>query len=229
MISLVIPARNEEENLLVLVKRLEALPFEKEIIIVNDNSTDSTQQICDSLKSRIRVVHRKTSPGMGNALKDGTKVAKGEIIVWIMADLSDDLSTIQQFIDRINGGADIVFGSRYMEGGSSGDLDSVKAFISKSFTVFAKILYGIKVSDITNSFRAFRREAYDKLRLDNGDFAISPEMALKAHIDGMKLEEVPTTYATRKKGKPKMKVFKTTIKYFLLLLSLWRSSLKRWL
>lgn len=227
MISLVVPARNEEENILAIVDRLDKLPFEKEIIIVDDNSTDSTGKICDSLQARIKTIHRKGNPGMGNALKDGTKIATGEIVVWIMADLSDDLSSVPKFIDKIQNGADIVFGSRYMKGGSSGDLDTVKALLSRTFTALTRGLFGIPVHDITNSFRAFRKEVLDKINPESGDFSIAPEMALKAHMMGFHLEEVPTTYATRKKGKPKMKVFKTSIKYFVLMFSLFPSYLKK--
>ena len=114
-----------------------------------------------------------------------------------------------------------------MEGGSSGDLDSLKAFLSSTFSILARGLFGIPVHDITNSFRAFRRDILAKINPVNGDFSIAPEMALKGHMMGYKLEEVPTTYATRKKGKPKMKVFKTSIKYFFLKLSLYPSYLKK--
>lgn len=226
MISLIVPARNEEDNILATVKRLEELPFEKEIIIVDDNSTDATGKICDSLYPMVKTIHRKENPGMGSALKDGTKIANGKIVIWIMADLSDDLSSVPKFIEKIHNGADIVFGSRYMKGGSSGDLDPVKAFLSSTFTLLTRGLFGIPVHDITNSFRAFRREILDKVNPVSGDFSIAPEMALKAHMMGFKLEEVPTTYATRKKGKPKMKVFKTSMKYFLLMIALFPAYIK---
>lgn len=228
MISLVIPARNEEANIPNLIEGLDSLDFEKEVIIVNDNSTDSTKKMCQDMQSdgRITTVDNPSSPGMGNALKAGTKVSKGEIVVWMMADLSDDLNTVPKIIDQVKNGADIAFGSRYMKGGSSGDLDPVKAFLSSSFSRLARFLYGISVHDITNSFRAFRRSSFESLNVKSSGFSIAPEMALKAHIKKMNLQETPTIYATRKKGKPKMKVFKTTIMYFLLILSLWPSFLK---
>jgi glycosyltransferase involved in cell wall biosynthesis len=147
-------------------------------------------------------------------LKDGTAAATGEIIVWTMADLSDDTNVIPTFVKKIEQGADMVFGSRYVKGGTSGDLSRFKRFVSNGFTFASRLFLGIKVHDITNAFRAFRKDVFDKIRPSSGDFGISPEFALKAHISGYKLDEVPTSYATRKKGIPQFKMMKMAIRYF---------------
>lgn len=219
-ISVVVPAHNEEDNLPILVKNLQDLikkdKLDAEIVLVDDNSNDSTPEISDNLKKEydnVFTIHRFGNRGMGNALLEGSKKAKGDIIVWVMADLSDDLNTIPKFIKKIEDGYDIVFGSRYMKGGSSGDLSPFKKIASRGFSTLSGIL-GIKVHDITNAFRAFKKEVLNSIKLESADFAISPEFALKAHLAGFKLDEVPTTYSNRKKGIAKFKMLEMTKKYF---------------
>jgi glycosyltransferase involved in cell wall biosynthesis len=220
-LSIVIPACNEEANLHSLVADLLNLVPElkctTEILIVNDNSTDNTGSTADSLArqhSCVRALHRNGSRGMGNTLALGTREAKGDYVIWVMADRSDDLETIPRMLAKIDEGYDVVFGSRYMAGGSSGDLEPVKALGSSSYTKLARLVFGIKVHDITNAFRAFRRSAFTCLRITSGDFAISPEFAIKAHTAGCRLGEVPTTYADRRAGKSSFKMMKMGIKYF---------------
>lgn len=219
-ISIIIPAHNEKDNLRPLMDSVEKLrkkqKWDCEIVIVNDNSSDNTGEIAAELSKKfkkIQVINRKGNRGMGNALKEGTKKAKGNIIVWIMGDRSDELSIIPKMVRMIEQGNDVVFGSRYVSGGSSGDLDKFKAFSSSGYTTLARIVFGIKVHDITNAFRAFRKEIFGELKIESGDFAISPEFAIKAHLKGYKLAEVPTTYSDRKAGHTKFKMFKMGARY----------------
>ncbi|MGB2706259.1 MAG: glycosyltransferase family 2 protein, partial [Candidatus Omnitrophota bacterium] len=124
-ISVIVPMYNEKENapviLQALVNSVRAWPDEYEIIAVDDNSTDSTSRILKDYSNRyggISVVARKSEKrGMGRALVDGMKQAKGDIIVWVMGDLSDNLEKIPEMVKKIKDGYDIVFGSRYMKGG----------------------------------------------------------------------------------------------------------------
>jgi glycosyltransferase involved in cell wall biosynthesis len=124
---------------------------------------------------------------MGNALIEGTNKANGDVIIWIMADLSDDLNTIPKFLKKIENGYDLVFGSRYIKGGSPGDIPSNKAFFSRGFANLSRIFIGIKVHDITNAFRAFKKNVFNSVNLKSTDFAISPEFALKAHLANFKM------------------------------------------
>lgn len=219
--SIVIPAHNEEKNIPILMKNL--LTFMKrrklraEIILVDDNSTDSTPEICNKLAKEydnLYTIHRTKNRGMGNALKEGTRQAKTNVIVWLMADLADDLNIIPKFLDKIKNGADMVFGSRYVKGGSSGDLSLLKRIASNGFSLMSRLFIGIKVHDITNAFRAFRKEVFDSLEIESGGFGISPEFALKAYLAGYKLDEVPTVYSNRKRGAAKFKMLKMAKRYF---------------
>ncbi len=229
-LSIVVPAHNEEGNIPTLVQNLQALikkeDLDAQIVLVDDNSTDSTPSVCDALAkkhSNLLAIHRHSNPGMGAALKQGTHAASGDIIVWVMADLADDFNTIPTLVKRIDMGADLVFGSRYISEGSSGDLQFTKKMLSRGFSVISSLLLGIKVHDITNAFRAFRKNVFTSLKIDSDDFAISPEFALKAHIGGFVLDESPTVYKQRREGIPKFKMGKMGVKYVkILVYSLWQ-------
>jgi len=223
-ISVIIPMYNEKGNAPIILKKLvESIrewPDEYEIIAVDDFSTDVTADILKDYSIKYdaitAVIRRGGKRGMGMALICGMKESGGDIIVWVMGDLSDNLEKIPEMVDKIKKGYNIVFGSRYMEGGSIGNLGRLKAFLSSRFTVFARILFGIGVDDITNAFRAFRREVGEKVKLESPDFAISPELAIKAHLLGYKLGEVPCSYASRVADKTKFKMFRMVTRYFTL-------------
>jgi len=226
-VSIIVPAYNEEDNLPILLKNLQGLikkeKLNAEIILVDDNSTDSTPKICDMFKGKydnIFTIHRVGNRGMGNALIEGTNKASGDVIIWVMADLSDDLNTIPKFLEKIENNYDLVFGSRYMKEGSPGDIPYDKALSSKSFTNLSRVFIGIKVHDITNAFRAFKKNVFNIVNPISADFAISPEFALKSHLAKFKLGEVSTVYTNRKKGVTKFKMFKMSIRYFSVFLSI---------
>jgi|SRR3989338_495056 len=218
--SIVIPAYNEEKNLPKLLSSLFSLKKSLgnfEIVIADDSSSDKTGLIADSYAKRyknIKVVHRKKGiNGMGAALKDGTKIAKGKYIIWVMGDSSDSLNTIPLFIEKLKKGYDMVFGSRYTKGGSSGDLEASKAVLSSGYTFIASLLFGFKAHDITNAFRAFKKEVFSSIKLESNEFEISPEFAIKAHLKSYKLGEVPAAYQKRKAGKTNFRMLKMGISY----------------
>ncbi|MBN2454283.1 glycosyltransferase [Candidatus Woesearchaeota archaeon] len=220
-LSIIIPAHNEEQNLPSLLDSLLSLvkknSWNAEIIVSDDHSTDATASIADKYSSKhknIRVIHRRDgNRGMGYTLREATKNAKGEIIIWTMADKSDDLSTFRKLVSSINDGYDMVFGARYIRGGSKGDLAMHKAISSSTYSKVAAFLFRMRVHDITNAFRAFRKEVFDAVTLNSGDFAISPEFAIKANLLGYRLGEVPTTYSDRKAGRTSFKMLKMAFRY----------------
>ena len=190
---------------------------ELEIIVVVDESSDKTDEVADSYSRKynnIKAIHRESGiRGLGSALKDGTKAAKGKYVVWVMGDNSDDLSTIPEFIKKLKKEYDMVFGSRYMKGGSSGDLNAFKRILSFGYTYISSILFGLKVHDITNAFRAFKKEVFNNIALESNDFAICAEFAIKTHLKGYKLGEVPTSYTKRRIGKSKFNLLNTGVAY----------------
>ncbi len=224
-VSFVIPFHNEEKNCLPMLQRVSNFAQKNslsyEIIPIDDRSTDNTKDILQkaSIKdTHIKPIYRKIDSEekgntMGKALKAGTNAASGNIIIWTMGDLADDTDTYLDIIHKINDGFDLVFGSRYMPGGSRGNLDLIKAFLSSWGTLLARILFGVPVHDITNAFRGFTKEIFGKIHLDSSGFSISPEFAIKAYLAGYKLGEVPTVYTNRVEGVSSFNLFKMIRNY----------------
>lgn len=231
-VSFVIPFHNEEKNISPMIKRVHDFAqnnnWQFEIIPIDDRSTDRTLEILKNLSKKytnIIPIFRKNDieekgNTMGKALVEGTKRAKGEIIIWTMGDLADDTKTYDDIIKKLKQGYDIVFGSRYMPGGSRGNLDLIKAFLSSWGTIFARILFHVPVHDITNAFRGFKKNVFDAIILNSTGFSISPEFAIKAHLAGFKLGEVPTVYTNRVEGVSSFKLYNMTKSYLKLFLQL---------
>lgn len=224
-ISFIVPLHNEGKNTATAVKRIvnyaKRQKWDFEIIAVDDRSDDKTAEILKQLSLQfkpLKPLFRKKSQEekgntMGSALKEGTNAAKGDLVIWTMGDLADDVETYQKIVAKIEEGNDMVFGSRYMPGGSRGNLDPVKAFLSSWGTILSRFFFGIKVHDITNAFRGFKKEVFSKLILQSTGFSISPEFAIKAHLAGFRLGEVPTVYTNRKEGVSSFKLFKMIRSY----------------
>ena len=236
-VTFVIPFHNEKDNAGSMLDRVlqfgKSKKWKFEIIPVNDRSNDETREILEKYAKRYKNIfpqHRKDGGELGNtmglALQKGTRFAKSKIIIWTMGDLSDDTQTYKDMIDKIHQGYDMVFGSRYMPGGSRGNLDAIKAFLSSNGTLLARIIFGVPVHDITNAFRAFNKSVFTQVKPKGKGFDISPEFAIKAHQLGFKLGEVPTVYTNRKRGIPNFKLWKMAISYLKIYYSLLKKPAK---
>jgi glycosyltransferase involved in cell wall biosynthesis len=231
-VTFVIPFHNEEKNSRPMIERVVKFginqKFQFEVIPVDDRSTDKTAGILREEAKKYKQVHpifRKPDSDekgntMGKALVSGTKVAKGDIIIWTMGDMADDTQTYLKIIRKLENGADMVFGSRYMPGGSRGNLDRIKALLSSWGTILAKLLFGVPVHDITNAFRGFKNKVSERILLESPGFSISPEFAIKAHLAGFKLAEVPTVYTNRIEGVSNFKLLRMTRSYLQLYIQL---------
>ena len=220
--SVVVPAHDELENLGRLVDELvRVLEGDYEVILVDDNSSDGTSELCDrlcELDSRVKSVHRRGGGGgMGYALMEGSEIAVGEYVVWVMGDRSDRLETVKDILGKLDEGYDVVLASRYMPGGSRGNLGLGKALCGSAYTFLARLVFGLHVHDITNAFRGFRRSVLREAGVKSGDFTISPEFAIKAHLRGFRLGEVPTRYSDRRAGRTKFRMLSAGVGYLSLL------------
>jgi len=231
-ISIVIPAHNEEENIpnlfAELISVLEQHPETKdfELVIVNDNSTDGTPTIINEFAkndSRIRPIHRTGTPGFGNAIRTGFKNASGDIIIPVMADLSDDPHDIPKLVRKIHEGYDVVYGSRFCKGGSTNGYPKQKMLANRAFNNTVRLLFGIRHKDITNAFKAYRKEVLDAIDIDtieaNG-FDLTVEIPLRAHILGFRSAEVPVSWHGRERGEAKLKLSENGHRYGLRLLKM---------
>ncbi|MCM8808904.1 MAG: glycosyltransferase family 2 protein [Candidatus Omnitrophica bacterium] len=213
-LSIIIPARNEQENIKNTIESLSQHlnPEEIEIIVVNDHSEDKTEDIVLELCKKypfLRIVRNEKKPGFANALKTGFENAKGEFILPIMADGCDQPETIEKMVNKAKEGYDLVCGSRYTKGGGKIGGPKIQSFFSRFVGVSLYYLIGIPTKDTPNAFKMYRRNILNSLNLKSDGFSISMEICLKFYFLGYKIYEVPTIWYGRKKGKSKFKLSKT--------------------
>ncbi len=211
MVSVVIPAYNEEKSIEKVISRLAGvLTMEYEIVVVNDHSVDNTREKVEDLKKSYKsivLVDNEKPQGFANTLKTGFEIASGEMIIPVMADLCDDPTTINEMYRKINQGYDIVCGSRYSDGGKKLGGPLAKTFLS---SLAGKIIYilGMPTHDVTNSFKMYKREVIEAIDSKARSFEISMEIPLKAHFKGFKITELPTVWHSRTLGESSFKVMR---------------------
>jgi dolichol-phosphate mannosyltransferase len=211
-LAVIVPAHNEEDNIVKVVEKIErSLNLDYELIIVNDNSTDSTPKLIQELSRRysnIKPVHNKLGKGFANALKTGFNNVTADIVIPVMADLCDDLSVIPDMLDKMNQGYDVVCGSRYIKGGARLGGSRVKGFLSGCAGKSLSFLLGLPTHDIANAFKMYRKKVIDSVDIESKAFEISMEIPLKAYYSGFKITEIPTVWNERAKGQSHFKVMK---------------------
>ncbi|MCM8802722.1 MAG: glycosyltransferase family 2 protein [Candidatus Omnitrophica bacterium] len=213
-LSIVIPARNEQENIKDTIESL--IPHlnieETEIIVIDDHSEDKTENIALELEKKypfLKLIRNEQAPGFANTLKTGFKNANGEFVLPIMADLCDDPGTIKKMVEKAKGGYDLVCGSRYTKGGGKIGGPKIQSFFSRFVGISLYYLIRIPTKDAPNAFKMYRRDILNSLNLKSTGFSISMEACLKFYFSNYKICEVPTVWYGRKKGKSKFKLSKT--------------------
>ncbi len=211
-LSLIVPAYNEAENIVDVLKTIEkTLDMDHEVVVVNDHSSDATAELVGKLSAEygnIRLVENADDKGFANALKTGFRNSYADIVIPVMGDLCDDLSTIPKMLEKIKEGYDVACGSRYISGGARLGGPRVKGILSRFSGASLHYLFGIPLSDMPNSFKMYRRKVIESVDIKAKSFEISMEILLKAHFAGFKIAEVPTVWKERTKGKSSFKVLK---------------------
>jgi dolichol-phosphate mannosyltransferase len=229
LLSVVIPARDEEgcvastiEHLHVEL-RLRNVPHE--IIVVDDGSTDATWAILSGMTERVPALVPLQNPGphgFGRAIIRGLDAMKGDAAVIMMADESDDCRDVVRYWEVLGEGYDCVFGSRFIKGGGVVDYPRFKLFLNRQANLFLRLLFGIKLNDVTNAFKAYRREVIDGLRpLIAPHFNLTVELPLKAIVRGYSWAMVPITWRNRRSGAPKLKIKEMGSRYLFICLYVW--------
>ncbi len=216
-LSVIIPAYNEEDNIVRVIEEVEkALTLDHELIVVNDHSVDATPALVEGLTGKyrlVRLVNNLGEKGFAEALKFGFTQANNELILPVMADLCDDLQTIKEMVKKMEEGYDVVCGSRYIKGGARIGGSRVKGFFSSFVGRSLCFLLGLPTQDIANAFKMYRKEVVDAIEIESEGFEISMEIPLKAYYLGFKIAEVPTVWRERTKGKSSFKMFKLLPNY----------------
>lgn len=216
-LSIIIPAFNEEENIATVITRIEqSLEIDHELVVVNDHSTDNTFALVERLVvsyPNLKLVNNDKEKGFANAILCGLGHASGDVLLPVMADLCDDLRTVNNMYEMILQGYDVVCGSRYIEGGLRQGGPKFKAMLSRLGGYTVHLLIGIPTHDIANAFKMYRKEAVKGITISSKGFEVSMELALKAYFNGFKITEVPTQWKERERGKSSFKVFKLLPNY----------------
>lgn len=228
-LSIVIPAYNEEENIeptlidILDTMRGETIPFE--IIVVNDNSKDSTPEIIEKLQkehSEIVLVNRTPPGGFGRAIRSGLDHISGDVVIPVMADLSDDSHDIVKYYRKIEEGFDCVYGSRFIKGAVVKDYPGYKLFFNRLVNKALQFLFITKHNDLTNAFKAYRSEVIKSIMpLYSAHFNITIEMSLSALVRRYKIAEVPIHWYGRKWGQSNLRLRAMGRRYLATLIKIW--------
>ncbi len=229
LLTVVVPARNEEGCICSMVEhlhlelRLNHVPHE--IVVVDDGSTDQTWPRLVELQRRVpslRPIQNLGEHGFGRAVVYGCDQMQGDAVVIMMADESDDCRDVVAYWKLLNQGWDAVFGSRFLKGGGVIDYPWFKLKLNRLANTFIRILFGIKLNDVTNAFKAYRRTTIDGCRpLLSPHFNLTVEIPLKTIVRGYSWTMMPITWRNRKTGDSKLKIKEMGSRYLFICLYVW--------
>jgi len=228
-LSVVIPAQNEEGSVGATVEgviaTLERERIDYEVIVVNDDSTDSTEAVVAAIgerNSRVRVHRSHLERGFGNAIRAGLDVFEGDAVAIVMADASDDPHDLVRYQRLLEEGWDCAFGSRFMPGARVHDYPRLKYLINRLANQFIRILFRHRYNDTTNAFKAYRREVIETIQpLLSKHFNLTVEMPLKAIVRGHSYAVVPTSWTNRTSGEAKLAMNEMGSRYLFIVLYVW--------
>lgn len=213
-ISIILPAKNEAENLAGLLPRLLEAYGGQEIIVVNDGSTDATQEVCE--RHGVRVVSHPYSMGNGAAIKSGARVASGDILVFMDADGQHDPADIPRLLACFEEGYEMAVGARQVGTHASGSRRLANLF----YNWLATLMTGHRIDDLTSGFRAARARHFRKFLylLPNG-FSYPTTSTMAFFRSGMPVAYVPIR-AGRREGKSKIKLLRDGLRFFIIILKI---------
>lgn len=226
-LSVVIPAHNEEDCIYATVAALcnklsaEAIPYE--ILVVNDHSSDATEQVLQKLAlefAGVRYVNNLTRPGgFGFAVLTGLDNFAGDAVCIVMADASDDPQDVVTYYRKLEEGYECVFGSRFVKESRVVDYPQHKLIINRLANTFIRVLFGLRYNDITNAFKCYRREVIEGIQpILAHHFNLTVEMPLKAIVRGYSYTVVPTHWYNRTTGVSKLKIKEMGSRYLFIVL-----------
>ena len=229
LFSVVIPARDEEESLPSTLRsitaefRQQGIPHE--LVVVDDGSKDQTWEVLQKLKREIpelAPVQNNGEHGFGRAIIYGLDRMKGDAVVIMMADESDDARDAALYWRLLQEGYDCAFGSRFIKGGKVIDYPKVKLLVNRLANLFIQLMFGIPLNDTTNAFKAYRKTVIDGCRpLIAPHFNLTVEIPLKAIVRGFSWTVMPISWRNRRHGVAKLKIKEMGSRYLFICLYIW--------
>jgi dolichol-phosphate mannosyltransferase len=229
LLSIVIPARDEEGCIVSTVEhlhvelRIHGVPHE--ILVVDDGSTDSTWQKLLNLQERVPTlnpIQNTGAHGFGRAIECGFDHMQGDAVVIMMADESDDCRDVVRYWHLLNQGWDAVFGSRFVRGGGVIDYPWLKLKVNRLANFFIRMMFGIRLNDTTNAFKAYRRAVIEGCQpLLSPHFNLTVELPLKTIVRDYSWTVIPITWRNRRTGEAKLKIKEMGSRYLFICLYVW--------
>lgn len=207
-ISIIIPVYNEENSISEILGKVLKLQFdnlEKEVIVVDDGSTDRTPEILkDFVKEPMKIIVHEKNLGKGMAIRTGLSNSTGAIIALQDSDLEYDPDQLPDLIKPILEGEHVVYGSRFL--GSVKNMSPLFYLGNRLLTLLTRFLYGAPITDMETGFKIFRREVIEGMKLESTGFEIEPELTAKILKRGYRIKEAPINYIAREKQQKKITV-----------------------
>ncbi len=189
-VSVVIPARNEEQNLQYILPKIPN--WVHEVILVNNHSTDNTEEMARKLLPSIRVINTEQGRGKGLALQVGFAAVTGDVIVMMDADGSSDPGELPRFVRALLSGAYLAKGSRFIGDGGSADITPLRRLGSQMLISFTNLLYGTRFTDMFCGMNAFWKQSLDFFNIDCPGFEIEAQLHLRVRKANLEIIEVPS-------------------------------------
>jgi len=221
-VSFLVPAYNEAATIVAVLEKVHGLELEKQIVVVDDGSTDGTAELAEEWRNGRDdvVVIRQRNRGKGAAIRAAIPLADGEIVVIQDADLEYDPDDVPALIEPIERGvADVVYGSRLSGGRPQRAYLFWHLLGNRFLSLLANVLYNTTLSDMETGYKAFRIEVLRSLDLRQDDFAIEPEITAKVCKRKLRVYELPIAYYGRTYAEGKKITWKDGFKAIRVLLS----------
>ena len=199
-LSVIIPAYNESATIEGIVSRVQAVPLSKEIIIVDDASTDGTCEVLERLQAQdnVFVYYHKVNQGKGAALRTGIRHASGEMVIIQDADLEYDPNEYPKLMAPIEAGlADVVYGSRFAGGEAHRVLYFWHSVGNRFLTLLSNMFTNLNLTDMEVCYKVFRRDVLERLEIEEDRFGFEPEITAKIARMGCRIYEVGISYRGR--------------------------------
>ena len=196
-LSVIIPVFNEVGTILTVIEKVRAVPFDKEIIVVDDASEDGTRELLEKCGDGIRVLYHSTNQGKGAAIRTALPHVTGDIVIIQDADLEYDPSEYPHLVAPIlEGKADVVYGSRFL--GRPHRVHLSWHFAGNwIMTTFSNGLTGLSLTDMETCYKAFRANVIKQIRVESNRFGFEPEITAKVAKMGCRVIEIPISYSGR--------------------------------
>ncbi len=209
----ILPTYNERENIEHIVEAVLSQASDIDVLVIDDNSPDGTGEIAETMAradDRLHVLHRAGKMGLGTAYIEGFVwgLARGyEYLFEMDADFSHEPADLLRLRDAVASGADVAVGSRWVPGGGTRNWSFLRTFISRGGSIYARVILGIPVEDLTSGFKCFARHVLETLDLNgvrSNGYAFQVEMNYRCFLSGFRIAEVPIVFVDRRVGKSKM-------------------------